>query len=205
MSDDVRPDAQQAELDDQDDERIDLDEIDPESWRESIPWWPGFGLILAVLALPVVSIVLSNIVAERLAAEAPDELGGIDLWRQLIYASLIAGAVLILIVPIAARLVRGRTNGILRLLEIGFPFGVVLVAIVVLLHSALAFAIVLGRRAARSWSGASRHSRRPRPCRPSQRRLPARRGRIQAAAVDRRRGRDPSGSSPSTRPLRRGR
>jgi Zn-dependent protease with chaperone function len=154
MSDDRDLDLDSNEADDdaeldaglnpEEDERIDLSEIDPESWHPGIPWWPGLGLIAAVLALPAVSIWLSGVVAERLAAEAPNELGAIDLWRGLINGSLVAGAILILIVPIAVRLVRGRTNAILRLLEVGFPVGVVLVAVVVLLHSALAFAIVLG-------------------------------------------------------------
>lgn len=127
-----------------DDDEFDLAEFDPEAWRPGIPWWPGFSLIFAVLALPLISIWLSGVVADRLATEAPNELGAIDAWRTLIQASLIAGAVLILIVPITARVVRGRTNAILRVLEVGFPVGVVLVVIVVLLHSALAFAVVMG-------------------------------------------------------------
>jgi Peptidase family M48 len=129
---------------DEDDELLDLSRIDPEALRPGIPWWPGFSLIFAVVALPAMSIVLTGVVADRLAAEAPNDLGAIDAWRALIQSTVIAGAILILIVPIIARLVRGRTNAILRVLEVGFPIGVVFVAIVVLLHSALAFAIVMG-------------------------------------------------------------
>jgi Zn-dependent protease with chaperone function len=126
------------------DEPLDLGELDPEAWRPGIPWWPGFSLIFAVVALPAISIWLSGVVADRLAREAPDQLGAIDAWRGLIQASLIVGVILIVMVPIAARLVQGDTNAILRVLEVGFPVGVTLVVVVVLLHTVLAFAIVMG-------------------------------------------------------------
>ena len=139
-------DADDDLLDELPDDEDDFDpaEFDPEAWRPGIPWWPGFSLIFAVLALPLISIWLSGVVAERLASEAPNDLGAIDSWRTLIQASLITGAILILIVPITARLVRGRTNAILRVLEVGFPIGIVIVVVVVVLHSALAFAVVMG-------------------------------------------------------------
>ena len=123
-------------------EPVDLADPQPEAWPPAIPRWPGFALLTALLALPLLSAWLAGEVGGRLPAAAPEH-ALLEIWRGLTNASLVVGGVLVFIVPIAT--VAARRNPPLTqvLLGGGYQVGVMLVALAVLLHGALAFAIVL--------------------------------------------------------------
>ena len=124
-------------------EPLDLDSLDPDAWRPGIPWRPSISLLVGLLALPLVSIALLGPLTDELRVDVPDQLWAIDLWRSVIAFALIAGAFLVAVVPVAARLAQRRPSLVFRLLEQGLPVGVVMVALLVLAHTALAIAIVL--------------------------------------------------------------
>ncbi|MEW5991161.1 MAG: M48 family metallopeptidase [Chloroflexota bacterium] len=126
----------------EDGERLDLSAVEPERWRSGIPWWPGLGVIITLVALPGLSLALSSGVAARQVG-APAVPTLLETWRGLAMAALVSGGAAFAVVPVAALVVRGRTRAILALLRFGVPVGVVLIAIVVMLHALLAGASVV--------------------------------------------------------------
>lgn len=142
-ADGLDKDGRDDELDEEDDQPFSLDDVDPETWHAGVPWRPPLSLVAMLAALPVVSLVVRGMVGERLAAEAPDQLWLLGVWDAFIAIAMAAGAILLLLVPIAVRLARGDDGRIQWLLDHGFRAGVVLVTIVVGLHTILAAGLAL--------------------------------------------------------------
>jgi Zn-dependent protease with chaperone function len=125
-------------------ESIDLDELDPEAYRPGLPWLPPIGLVAWLTFIPIVSILLRNVVSDRASREDPGQMWLVDLWGTTIAVTLLASLVLVLAVPIAVRLVRGRDAWILATIQHGFRIAAVPVTAVIALHTLLAVGLVYG-------------------------------------------------------------
>ena len=100
-------------------------------------WLPPVSLIAAVLVIPLLSMWLAGPVGDRLAVEVPRALPIIDAWRTAAVAAIVGGLALVLAVPLAVFVGRGRPRLVLWFLRTGARIGIFCVAVLVLVHGLL--------------------------------------------------------------------